>query len=123
MTLTVRQIESLKAREKPYKAYDALGLYLQVSTIGSKAWRCNYKKDGEQATKSFGMYPAVTLAEARLLNTAWRGKKDEVLVSTFSTIADLWTKKKQATLKNGKHQIQIETTLKTFVYPTITSHS
>ena len=68
MTLTFRQIESLKAKEKPNKASGANGLYLVVSTTGSKAWRCNYKKDGKQATKAFGMHPAISLAQVRTLN-------------------------------------------------------
>ena len=42
------------------------GMYLLVSPSGSKLWRLKYRFDGKEKTLSFGAYPDVTLAQARL---------------------------------------------------------
>ena len=39
MKLTVRQIDTAKPKEKPYKLSDGGGLYLEVTTNGSRYWR------------------------------------------------------------------------------------
>jgi hypothetical protein len=49
------------------KLSDGGGLYLFVPPSGSKAWRMNYRFAGKQKTLSFGLYPRVTMADARAL--------------------------------------------------------
>ena len=51
------------------KLSDGGGLYLWVSADGSKYWRLRYWIAGKEKTLSLGVYPAVTLKEAR-------GKRD-----------------------------------------------
>jgi integrase len=64
--LTDTQIKNAKAKDKPYKLFDGGGLYLEVSTIGSKLWRMKFKQaNGKEGRLAFGSYPEVTLAEAR----------------------------------------------------------
>ena len=46
------------------KHSDAFGLYLHVMKAG-KYWRMNYRITGKQRTLSIGVYPAVSLAQAR----------------------------------------------------------
>lgn len=41
------------------------GLYLFVSPRNSKHWRAAYRVDGRQQTASFGVFPIVSLAQAR----------------------------------------------------------
>ena len=65
MTLTVKAVDAAKPREKAYKLTDAHGLYLFVSPTGAKSWRANYTAGGKQKTKTYGLYPAVSLADAR----------------------------------------------------------
>lgn len=65
MKLTVKQIDSSKAREKDYKLSDGGGLYLLVKSNGSKYWRLKYRFDGKEKLFSIGVYPVVTLADAR----------------------------------------------------------
>jgi len=43
MTLTARQIDQAKPKDKPYKLTDMPGLYLHVMPTGTKVWRTNYK--------------------------------------------------------------------------------
>lgn len=46
------------------KYSDGGGLYLHV-TVSGKYWRMNYRMVGKQKTLSLGVYPAVSLANAR----------------------------------------------------------
>ena len=41
--LNVTKIESLKAKDKPYKVSDAHGLYVDVRPSGRKYWRQKYR--------------------------------------------------------------------------------
>lgn len=65
MTMTERQIRALQSAERPYKVYDSMGLYLQVTPKGVKAWYYRYRTGGKEKRAGLGQYPAVTLAAAR----------------------------------------------------------
>ncbi|MDR2013831.1 MAG: integrase arm-type DNA-binding domain-containing protein [Rhodanobacter sp.] len=51
--------------DKPYKLADAGGLYLEVQPGGGKWWRLKYRFTGVEKRLSFGVYPDVSLADAR----------------------------------------------------------
>ena len=59
------RLRSLKAKAKPYKVSDAEGLFLLVTTTGSRLWRWSYRFGGKQKLLALGKYPAIGLAEAR----------------------------------------------------------
>ena len=63
--LTDTAIRKAKGRERPYKLSDAAGLYLLVNPKGSKYWRLKYRHVGKEKVLALGVYPQVTLAEAR----------------------------------------------------------
>ncbi len=63
--LNVKAIEALKKRDRAYKVSDAEGLFLFVTTTGSKIWRLAYRFQGKQKELSIGPYPEITLLEAR----------------------------------------------------------
>lgn len=65
MKLTARQVDTAKPKEKPYKLSDGGGLYLEVTTSGSRYWRLKYRYAGKEKRLAFGVYPEVSLAEAR----------------------------------------------------------
>ncbi|MFO3763164.1 integrase arm-type DNA-binding domain-containing protein [Providencia rettgeri] len=65
MKLTVKQIDSSKPKEKDYKLSDGGGLYLLVKTNGGRYWRLKYRIDGKEKLLAIGIYPTVTLADAR----------------------------------------------------------
>lgn len=71
MALSDLKISKEKPKDKPYKLYDSLGLFLLVSPNGSKLWRQKYKYMGKEGLLTHGAYPTVTLAEAR-------GKRNDV---------------------------------------------
>jgi len=118
MTLTVKAVEAAKPKDKPYKLTDGAGLYLFVSPAGGKSWRANYTKAGKQATRTYGRYPEMSLADAR---KAHLGAKEvqPVKVVTFEAVARDWLQLKLPTLSNGKHQIQVVNSLERFVFPRI----
>lgn len=65
MKLNFLAIQNAKPGAKPYKLSDGEGLYLLISPHGSKSWRINYSWLGKQKTIIFGMWPVVSLADAR----------------------------------------------------------
>lgn len=122
MTLTVRAVEAAKPRDKGYKLADSAGLYLYVTPAGGKSWRANYQKAGKQATRTYGRWPALSLADARKAHVGARDPVVQAMVQTvptFNTVARAWLKLKLPTLSNGKHQVQVENTLERFVFPVI----
>jgi len=72
MALTDVAIRALKPRDRPYKAADAKGLYLQVTPAGGKLWRLKYRVLGREKLLSLGAYPDVGLSEARKARDAAR---------------------------------------------------
>ena len=68
-TLTDSYIKGAKSKGKPYKISDSSRLYLLVSVKGTKYWKWNYRLDGKDVTYSIGEYPAIGLAQARILRT------------------------------------------------------
>ncbi|MCB1783118.1 MAG: tyrosine-type recombinase/integrase [Alphaproteobacteria bacterium] len=65
MPLTDIQCRNAKPREKPYKLFDAAGLYLEILPSGKKLWRLKYYFLKKEKRISFGAYPLVSLADAR----------------------------------------------------------
>ncbi len=65
MALSDIKIKTAKPLDKPYKLSDSGGLYLIVNRNGSKYWRMKYRFAGKEKMLSIGVYPQVTLAEAR----------------------------------------------------------
>ena len=65
MPLTDTAVRTAKPREKQFKLSDAGGLHLLVTSNGAKAWRLAYRYGGKQKSLSLGVYPVVTLSEAR----------------------------------------------------------
>ncbi|MDZ4034461.1 tyrosine-type recombinase/integrase [Kluyvera ascorbata] len=65
MKLNARQVDTAKPKDKPYKLADGGGLYLLVNPNGAKYWRLKYRVAGKEKLLALGVYPDVTLADAR----------------------------------------------------------
>ncbi len=65
MALTAMQVKSAKEMDKPQKLSDGGGLYLLVQPNGAKYWRLDYRFAGKRKTLAVGVYPDVSLSEAR----------------------------------------------------------
>ncbi|MBA7802825.1 tyrosine-type recombinase/integrase [Citrobacter freundii] len=107
MKLNARQVDAAKPRENAYKLADGAGLYLEVVPSGSRYWRMKYRFNGKEKRMAFGVYPAVSLAQARALRDEAKkklaegidpsfAKKEEKLVrdvqlnNTFQAVAFEW---------------------------------
>lgn len=58
-------IANASVRPKPYKLTDGQGLFLLIHPNGSKYWRYRYRFAGKQKLLALGVYPHVSLSEAR----------------------------------------------------------
>jgi len=58
-------VDTSKAKDKAYKLSDGGGLYLLVNTNGSRYWRLKYRVAGKEKLLALGVYPDVSLADAR----------------------------------------------------------
>ncbi len=133
--LTDRAIINLGAKEKPYRVSDGGGLYIEVRPDGSKYWRQAYRVGGKQKTIAHGVYPAVSLKEARkkrdeakqaLADGFDPGQQRKVekltavlsAANTFEAVALEWQEqhaKRWAPITANK----IKTALQTYAYPFI----
>ncbi len=111
MKLSDAKLRKLKAGDRAYKLADGNGLYIYVSTNGSKLWRLKYRFARKEKTLSCGRYPEIGIAQARqrameartLLSNAedpgsslpllWQASKQEDHVDEsglFKTLAREW---------------------------------
>ena len=65
--LTNTEVKQAKPRDKEYNLSDGWGLMLRVKPTGSKFWLFNYYRPytKKRTNFSFGIYPDISLAEAR----------------------------------------------------------
>ena len=64
-TLSDATIRKAKPGDKPRKLSDGGGLYLELQPSGARWWRLKYRVNGKEKRLSLGVYPAVSLADAR----------------------------------------------------------
>ncbi len=113
MPLTDAQIRKVKPTDRPQRLFDGRGLYIEVSTNGGKWWRLKYRYGGKEKRLSLGVYPDVSLKDARhrrdearklLANDvdpsehrkALRAKSREIGANSFEVIAREWFDKRAA---------------------------
>ena len=109
MALSDTKIKTIKPADKPFKLADERGLFLLVKPTGGKLWRLKYRINGKEKSLSFGVYPDVSLADARekrdqarkmiaagndpseILKANKAGKKESA-TNSFENIARIWLK-------------------------------
>lgn len=113
MPLNDRQIKNAKPAAKPYKLADGHSLYLLIKPNGGKYWRLDYAIDGKRKTLAIGVYPTISLVEAReaaenarrMLATNQdpaaakqqaKQAQQAALLNTFGHIAKEWHQHQQA---------------------------
>ena len=116
------------------KHSDGGGLYLHITATG-KYWRMAYRYAEKQKTLALGVYPTVTLAEARVLreaarkllaqgvdpNVAKQEKKAvrlEASLNTFKIVAQEWLGKSKNERMDSTHA-KVTNWLEKDVYPFI----
>jgi len=63
--LTAKEVQNAKPAPKLYRMFDTNGLYLEVNPAGGRYWRYKYKFMGKERRLAFGVFPEVSLSEAR----------------------------------------------------------
>ena len=101
MALTEMEVRNAAPREKQYKLTDARAMYLLVLPSGGKYWRLDFTLHGRRRTAALGVYPYVSLKEARIKREVFKAKvalgEDPIMESlgtTFGAIADEWVDRK-----------------------------
>ncbi|HGW3127655.1 TPA: tyrosine-type recombinase/integrase [Klebsiella pneumoniae] len=84
MKLNARQVDAAKPKEKAYQLADGAGLYPEVVPSGSRYWRMKYRFNGKEKRLAFGVYPAVSLAQARALRDEAKKKLAEGIDPSFA---------------------------------------
>ncbi|SAI72929.1 phage-related integrase [Bordetella ansorpii] len=65
MPLTDLAVRNAKPGPRLQKLSDGRGLQLHISPTGSRLWRWAYRFDGKQKLMALGVYPDISLAQAR----------------------------------------------------------
>ena len=64
--LTNSEIRKSFAKDRDFKLFDSGGLFLLIRSNAHRGWRFKYRVNGHEKLLSFGPYPTVSLAKARL---------------------------------------------------------
>lgn len=137
MALTDVKVKTAKPKEKPYKLADGGGMYLLINANGSKYWRMKYRFVGKEKMLSIGVYPDVSLADAREKRSEARKilaaggdpgetKKEEkiaqqmTLKNTFEAVAREWHQTK-ADRWSLRYRDEIIDTFEKDIFPTLAS--
>ncbi|MGD1824737.1 Tyr recombinase domain-containing protein [Chromobacterium violaceum] len=137
MPLTDAAIKSAKPREdgKHLKLTDGQGLSLWVMPTGAKYWRLKYRINGKEKLLALGVYPEVSLKEARLKrddarkqitngeDPAAMRKMDKVIklaaaANTFEAIALEWHERESHEW-SAAHSERVLSAMKTHIFPYI----
>jgi integrase len=110
MPLAEVRVRTARGRATPYKLSDGGGLYLLVRPDGARYWRMDYRWHGKRRTLALGVYPSVTLSEARAgrdlakkqlasgIDPSAQRRHDKITLkaaaaTTFRLVANEWTAK------------------------------
>ena len=95
--LTDTEVKKAKPTGKIYRIYDFDGLYLEINPNGSKYWRLKYYFVGREKRMGLGVYPLISLAEAR----QQRDEAKKQLASGIDPSAAKKQKQRQAVMDAG----------------------
>lgn len=112
--LTNLAVKSFVSKDlKGSKLFDGGGLFITIPLRGQASWRVRYKLMGKEKLFTIGVYPEISISEARVvraqvMNLVKQGldpvtqrrldklSNQESSSNTFSTIAEQWLLKKKA---------------------------
>ena len=138
--LTELSIKQSKPKDKQYKITDGEGMFLRIFPNGSKYWQLQYWFEGKQKILSLGVWPEVSLKQAREkrfeakkkikkpknngVNQFQRLDENEVIqeiekpqkTPTFNKIFQEWFTR-QSVQWTERHSRGVESNLKMYVLP------
>lgn len=136
MKLTDAKLRNLT---DPGKHFDGAGLYLELTPAGGRYWRMKYRHGGKEKRLAFGVYPAVSLKDARdraasarkvlqagddpgELRKAEKAKAVHESVNTLEAVARDWMKH-QAARWEAETMGRIRASLEADIFPTLGGRS
>ncbi len=146
MPKIAKELSPLEIKRLTDAGYHAVGyvpgLHLQVATSGARSWILRVRVGDRRREIGLGAYPSVTLADVKLKAQHERDKikngidpvaeraiakqsiieqqaEQRAMQWTFKKCAEAFIKAKSPEWRSVKHAKQWETTLKTYVYPTL----
>jgi len=128
-------VKKAKPEAKAYKMADGGGMYLEVMPTGSKYWRLKYRFGGKEKRLAFGVYPDVSLAQARerrgdarkllandidpgIVKQAQKASKLELSGNSFEVVAREWFVRHAPNWKEN-HSSKIIARLEKDIFPWI----
>lgn len=135
MSLSDAAIRNAKPGIKPWKLFDSLGLYIEIAPSGGKWFRQKYRFAGKEKRISLGVYPDVSLKQARDRRDAARklvaegidpsqDRKDRKLVesiraaNTFEAVTREWLAQ-QASVYEAAHLDRVRRRFENDIFPLI----
>jgi NADH dehydrogenase/NADH:ubiquinone oxidoreductase subunit G len=132
MKLTDAKLRTLKTQGKHF---DGGGLYLELTATGGRYWRLKYRHGGKEKRLAFGVYPAVSLKEARerreqarkliergedpgAVKKAAKVQAATEARNTFEAVAREWLGHQSASWDRG-HAERVRKTLEADVFPVL----
>ncbi|GAB6038189.1 tyrosine-type recombinase/integrase [Fundidesulfovibrio butyratiphilus] len=132
LPLTDAAVRNAKPKEKAFKLSDGGGLYLEVLPSGGKSWRMKYRFGGQEKRLVFGLWPDVSLKQARQhrddaralvaegVDPSEKRKQDkaeaEKAVATFEVVARDWHAR-QVAVWTKPHADKIIRRLERYLFP------
>lgn len=95
MALTDLKCKTAQPKLKPYRIWDGGGLYLEITPKGKKYWRKKYYYRGNERRASFGVYPEISLKNARY-------KREELKQQLSNSIDPAAAKKEEKRIQQLK---------------------
>ena len=137
--LTVAEVKAAKAERTPLKLRDGGGLYCLVRPGGGKYWRYDYRFAGKRKTLALGVFPRISLAQARKSHFLARDSLDQGIdpgeakkiqklsrnlaeLDTFEGIAREWFAQKMAD-KSDSHRVRTWRILEKDLFPALGSRA
>ena len=136
--LTEHVVRNIKPQGSPRRLSDSCGLYLEISPSGGKYWRYKYRYQGREKRLALGVYPRVTLKEARTARDdarrmldkgndpgqarkAEKAARSELTADSFEGVAREWFKKFSPNWAES-HASKILRRLELDLFPWLGSH-
>ncbi|MGA1940269.1 tyrosine-type recombinase/integrase [Arcobacter sp. YIC-310] len=136
VSLSDKKIKNAKPKDKDYKLFDGGGLFILITKAGGKSWRLKYRFDNREKLLTLGLYPHISLKEARELkdkyksliakgidpNKEKREKKiqnkmdEEKKENSFYKVSQEWHKN-YATEVSENYHYKLERALENYIYP------
>lgn len=118
MALTNTAVSSAKTKDKQYRLTDGQGMYLLIKPSGQKYWRLDYILHGKRNTYAIGIYPTISLKEARARRDEAKAlvvdgidpvqhrqlkshNQQETAANTFKALATEWLAKQKGSWTHG----------------------